>query len=190
MTLTPRNTLVLSVVLTGFLSACSPNPAVLQDRVYGSRAVPAPAPAKVAPAKPAAIARPKAPAPTVSTVVVTKPVKVPPPMPAPVPKPEAQVSVIAEPAPATTVTPVAPVIAVPKVYQSSSAVQALVRQADTEVAKGSLDKAADTLERALRIEGDNPDLWMKLAKINEQQGKHDQAVSMVGKAQSYREQLN
>ncbi|MGB3915861.1 MAG: tetratricopeptide repeat protein, partial [Thiothrix litoralis] len=73
---------------------------------------------------------------------------------------------------------------------SSPAVQALVKQADADVAKGNLDNAAGTLERALRIEADNPDLWMKLAKINEQQGKHDQAVSMVGKAQAYREQLN
>jgi cytochrome c-type biogenesis protein CcmH/NrfG len=66
----------------------------------------------------------------------------------------------------------------------------LIRTADAEAAKGSLDKAADTLERALRMEGDNPDLWMKLAKINEQQGKHDQALGMVSKAQAYREQLN
>ncbi len=56
--------------------------------------------------------------------------------------------------------------------------------------RSNLDKAADTLERALRMEADNPDLWMKLAKINEQQGKHDQAMSMVNKAQAYREQLN
>ncbi|QTR44653.1 tetratricopeptide repeat protein [Thiothrix litoralis] len=183
MTLIPRNTVILSVVLTGLLSACSPNPAVLQDRVYGSRAIPAPSPARTVPAKPVTSAPPKAaPAPTVSTVVINKPVQVPPPAPKQAPP---EVIVVPEPA-----AQAAPVVSSPKVYKSSPAVQALVKQADADVAKGNLDNAAGTLERALRIEADNPDLWMKLAKINEQQGKHDQAVSMVGKAQAYREQLN
>lgn len=182
MTATFRLSASLSLLLVSLLSACSPNPAVLQDRVYGSRAVPAPAPAA---AKPKVIAAPKVvstPAAQPSKVITHAPVQTPAPLPAPV--------VVVEPT--VTAPPVeqqAEVIT-PKAYVSSSAVQALVRTADAEAAKGNLDKAADTLERALRMEGDNPDLWMKLAKINEQQGKHDQALGMVSKAQAYREQLN
>ncbi len=184
MTLTPRNAVALSVVLTGLLSACSPNPAVLQDRVYGSRAIPAPPPAKTVMTPAPARVPPK----VVSVPAPSKKVIVTVPAPAPTPPPPV-VQTPVEPVVVTTPPAVAKVVT-PKVYQSSSAVQALVRQADTEVAKGNLDKAADTLERALRMEADNPDLWMKLAKINEQQGKHDQAMSMVNKAQAYREQLN
>ncbi len=59
-----------------------------------------------------------------------------------------------------------------------------MKQADAEVAKGNLDKAADTLERALRIEADNPDLWMKLSQINAQQGNHEQAAQYGEQGQS------
>jgi hypothetical protein len=184
MTPTPRNFAALSVLLVGFLSACSPNPTVLQDRVYGSRATPAPVntdrnktPARV---PSVVVSTPTAPA--VSNVPLKKPVQTqtPPPIAAPV-------ETVVMP---STPPPAPPEVLAPKVYPSSSAVQALVRTADAEAASGNLDKAADTLERALRIEADNPDLWMKLAKINEQQGKHDQALGMVSKAQAYREQLN
>ena len=184
MTLTLRPSIALSFVLVSILSACSPNPTVLQDRVYGSRAVPAPAPAPVQ-KKPTAAAKvvvpPKvvaAPATQPSKVITHQPMQTPPPVPVAVEEP-------------TVAPPVVEQVAVtPKAYASSPAVQALIRTADAEAARGSLDKAADTLERALRMEGDNPDLWMKLAKINEQQGKHDQALGMVSKAQAYREQLN
>ena len=65
-----------------------------------------------------------------------------------------------------------------------------MKTADTEAAAGNLDKAADTLERALRIESDNPDIWLKLAKINERQGNREQAANMLSKAKTYQEQLN
>jgi predicted Zn-dependent protease len=77
-----------------------------------------------------------------------------------------------------------------KQYKSSSAVQSLLKQADTETANGKLGEAVATIERALRIESDNPDLWLKLAKLNEQQGNHQQAVSMLGKAKYYQELLD
>ncbi|OQW99471.1 MAG: hypothetical protein BWK73_50390 [Thiothrix lacustris] len=185
MTLTLRPSIALSFLLVSILSACSPNPTVLQDRVYGSRAVPAPAPAPVQ-KKPTTAAKVIAPPKVVAApvaqpgkVITHQPMQIPPPVSVAVEEPT-----IAPP----VVEPVA--VATPKAYASSPAVQALIRTADAEAAKGSLDKAADTLERALRMEGDNPDLWMKLAKINEQQGKHDQALGMVSKAQAYREQLN
>lgn len=82
------------------------------------------------------------------------------------------------------------VVPASKTYKSSPAVQALVKQADAEITKGNFDGAAATIERALRIESDNPDLWLKLSVINERQGRHEQAASMANKAKFYREQLN
>jgi TolA-binding protein len=163
---TLRHSVIFSVLLAGLLSACAPNPYILQDRVYGVGKAPA--------------AMPSAP------VVVKPPVSKP-----PVKQPQTTPQQDTAPEEEVSATPPEAVeVLTPKVYPSSPAVQALVKQADAEAAKGSLDKAADTIERALRIEADNPDLWMKLAKINEQQGNHEQAVSMVNKAQAYREQLN
>lgn len=168
---TLRHSVIFSVLLAGLLSACAPNPYVLQDRVYGAGKAPAALPSAPVVVKPP-VSKPPANKP---------PVKQPQPTPQQDTAPEEEVSAI---------PPEAVEVLTPKVYPSSPAVQALVKQADAEAATGSLDKAADTIERALRIEADNPDLWMKLAKINEQQGNHEQAVSMVNKAQAYREQLN
>jgi Tfp pilus assembly protein PilF len=184
MTLNPRYSLAFAALLAMLLSACSPNPTVLQDRVYGSRSVVIPP--KVVKQNPVSVPAPSKPKPSASPVItqsapVSKPViSHPATLPAPIVKPEDT----------SATAPEVVEVLTPKVYPSSPAVKALMKAADSEMAKGNLDKAADTLERALRIEADNPDLWMKLATINERQGKHDQAVNMLSKAKAYQEQLN
>ncbi|SEA66857.1 TPR repeat-containing protein [Thiothrix caldifontis] len=181
MTLNPRYSLAFAALLTMLLSACSPNPTVLQDRVYGSRSVVIPP--KVVKQAPVNVPAPSKPKPSASPVItqsapVSKPVISHPPTP------------VVKPEDTSAAAPEVVEVLTPKVYPSSPAVKALMKAADSEVAKGNLDKAADTLERALRIEADNPDLWMKLATINERQGNHDQAVNMLSKAKAYQEQLN
>ncbi len=167
----------IPVLLAGLLSACSPNPMVLQDRVAAGRSVVVPPRATI----PIPPKKPAMPAPTLnssSEVVVPK-------------KQAASVApteVVSTAPPPPAPEPVA--VLTPKVYPSSPAVKALMKTADAEAASGNLDKAADTLERALRIEFDNPDIWLKLAKINERQGNREQATNMLSKAKIYQEQLN
>jgi len=72
-------------------------------------------------------------------------------------------------------------------YHTSAAVKSLIKQADTEASQGKAASAVATVERALRIEADNPDLWMKLSDLYERQGNHQQAVSMSEKAAYYRD---
>lgn len=161
----PTSSIASMLLAAGLLSACSPNPYVLQDRVYGSNRPAAP-PVTQAP-KPVVVA--PAPVSRPSNTVSNKPQATPPEV-ADTAQTEAEVLVVP-----------------PKAYQSSPAVQALMKQADAEMGKGKLDNAATLIERALRIESDNPDLWMKLSTINERQGNHEQAVSMANKANTYRE---
>lgn len=51
----------------------------------------------------------------------------------------------------------------PRQYQTSAAVQALLKQADSDVAQGRVDGAIATVERALRIEEDNPAGLVKIS---------------------------
>lgn len=77
-----------------------------------------------------------------------------------------------------------------KTYQSSAPTQILVKQAQEEAAKGKLSMAEATIERALRIEPDNPGLWLKLSELKRQQGDIAQAEAMAAKATYYQESLN
>ncbi len=176
MTPNSRYVVGIPVLLAGLLSACTPNPMVLQDRVAAGRSVVV-SPRATAPIPPK---KPAMPAPTLnssSEVVIPK-------KPAASVAPTGVVSTAPPPAP----EPVE--VLTPKRYPSSPAVKALMTMADAEAASGNLDKAADTLERALRIESDNPDIWLKLAKINERQGNREQAANMLSKAKIHQEQLN
>lgn len=67
-------------------------------------------------------------------------------------------------------------------YSSSPAVAILTKQANNQLTVGKAGRAAATLERALRIEPENPLLWLRLAEVNAQQGKKSQAASMARKA--------
>jgi Tfp pilus assembly protein PilF len=64
----------------------------------------------------------------------------------------------------------------------SSATQSLVKQAQAQTAKGDYANASASIERALRIEPENPLLWIELGKVREAEGNHAQADAMARKA--------
>lgn len=65
---------------------------------------------------------------------------------------------------------------------SSSAVVALMKTAAGQQADGDTDQAAATLERALRIEPRNPQLWSQLAAVRLAQQRWDQAEELAQKS--------
>jgi tetratricopeptide (TPR) repeat protein len=65
---------------------------------------------------------------------------------------------------------------------TSRTVLALLDQASRMEAAGNPEKAAATLERALRIEPKNARLWHRLAVIRYQQGQYTQAESLAAKS--------
>ena len=65
---------------------------------------------------------------------------------------------------------------------NSSATQSLVRQAQAQTAKGDYANASATIERALRIEPENPLLWIELGIVREAEGIHSLADAMARKA--------
>ena len=67
---------------------------------------------------------------------------------------------------------------------SNGGVLALLGKADDQAAGGQLDSAAVTLERALRIEPENGQLWHELAGIRLKQDKLDDAISIAQKSNS------
>jgi len=91
---------------------------------------------------------------------------------APAPTPEA----IPEPTPLP-----APVVKEPTL---SSASRALVAQAQSQAAAKNFPVAAASIERALRIEPDNPLLWIELGKVRQEEGNYVQAENMARKALS------
>jgi tetratricopeptide (TPR) repeat protein len=98
----------------------------------------------------------------------------------------------AHPAPGTPAAPAeaAPVPApgekpytpAPKQFRLGAASQALVSQAHQQSAGGDYGAAAATLERALRIEPDNPLLWTELGRIRMGESNPAQAEAMGRKA--------
>jgi Tfp pilus assembly protein PilF len=62
------------------------------------------------------------------------------------------------------------------------AARALVAQAQTQLASKNYAVAAGSIERALRIEPDNPLLWIELAKVRQAEGNYVQAENMARKA--------
>lgn len=64
----------------------------------------------------------------------------------------------------------------------NSAVVALLDNADQQSKSGRLDAAAAALERALRLEPRNAEVWSRLAEIRLQQGQLDQAASLAAKS--------
>ncbi|HEY7642017.1 MAG TPA: tetratricopeptide repeat protein [Steroidobacteraceae bacterium] len=77
--------------------------------------------------------------------------------------------------------PPAPVIREPTLGAAS---RALVSQAQTQMATRNFDVAASSIERALRIEPDNPLLWIELGKVRFAEGNYVQAENMARKAVS------
>ncbi len=66
----------------------------------------------------------------------------------------------------------------------SPASKALVTQAQTQRKKGDLPGAAGSLDRALRIEPNNPLLWIEMGRLRMDQRNYAQAESMGRKALS------
>ncbi len=80
----------------------------------------------------------------------------------------------------------------PQPRQSNNAVVALLDRADQYDQSGNNEAAADTLERALRIEPRNAGLWSKLAAVRLQQGQSEQAEQLALKSNAlshYNQQL-
>jgi Tfp pilus assembly protein PilF len=85
--------------------------------------------------------------------------------------------------PLTPVPPAqAPAPTAPKQFHLGPASTALVTQAHQQVASGDLAQAAATLERALRIEPDNPLVWIELGRVRLAENNPAQADSMGRKA--------
>jgi hypothetical protein len=70
----------------------------------------------------------------------------------------------------------------PKVRQENAASAVLLEQSRDERAAGSYTEAAVSIERALRIDPNNPVLWIELAEIKGAEGDLDQAQMMARKA--------
>jgi hypothetical protein len=101
------------------------------------------------------------------------PPPVPPPQAAPPPLP---------PSPAPTPPPERPPSPPPREFHLSPATQALVTQARSLLAHGDMDGASATLDRALRIEPNNPLLWIELGKVRLVAGEAKGAEGCARKA--------
>jgi len=66
----------------------------------------------------------------------------------------------------------------------ASPVQALTDKARQQTADGQYEAAAGSLERALRIEPNDPDLWVELAQVRLAQGELDEAGDLTVKSRS------
>src|ERR1700722_14653670 len=70
----------------------------------------------------------------------------------------------------------------PKQFKLGPATAALVAQAHKQATGGNYEPAAATIERALRIEPENPLLWIELGQIRLSEGNAAQADGMGRKA--------
>jgi len=66
--------------------------------------------------------------------------------------------------------------------KTSPAVEALMVRAYADAKLGRTDAAMGKLERALRIEPQNPKLWYQLAELHYKSGDYQQAITMAKKA--------
>jgi Tfp pilus assembly protein PilF len=87
------------------------------------------------------------------------------------------------PSPVTPVPPAQPPAPTPpKQFHLGPASSALVTQAHQQADSGDFGQAAATLERALRIEPDNPLVWIELGRVRLAQNNPAQADAMGRKA--------
>jgi Tfp pilus assembly protein PilF len=87
----------------------------------------------------------------------------------------------APPASPETPTP-SPSPAPPRQFHLGSATSALVTYAHQQAASGDTAQAAATLERAVRIEPDNPLVWIELGRVRLAENNPTQANAMGRKA--------
>ncbi|HEY0767088.1 MAG TPA: tetratricopeptide repeat protein [Steroidobacteraceae bacterium] len=103
------------------------------------------------------------------------------PGPSPSATPQPSPPLPAQPAPLPPERPAAPA---PRQFHLGPAASALVTQAHTQAGGGDYGQAAVTLERALRIEPDNPLLWIELGRVRLGENNGSQADAMGRKALS------
>src|SRR5215510_883093 len=96
------------------------------------------------------------------------------------PEPGTQTQAAPPPEPATPIPGTPTPANRPKTLSPAS--KALVAQAQTQLNSGNDALAAATIERALRIEPDNPLLWIELAKVRQDSGNPAQAENLARKA--------
>lgn len=87
----------------------------------------------------------------------------------------------ASPNPASP-APVPEPVPAPRSHRLGAATSALVTQARSASAQGDFDAAAATLERALRIEPDNPLVWIEMGRMRLASGDAAQAQYMGRRA--------
>jgi tetratricopeptide (TPR) repeat protein len=75
-----------------------------------------------------------------------------------------------------------PDITEPPPPSRNEAVISLLDTARSQSAAGKHDMAGASLERALRIEPQNPELWQELARVRLQQGQYREAENLAKKA--------
>ena len=79
-------------------------------------------------------------------------------------------------------TPGAPSAPPPRQFHLGAASRALVTQAQAQAKSGDFGQASATIERALRIEPENPLLWIELGRMRLGAGDAQQADAMGRKA--------
>jgi len=73
----------------------------------------------------------------------------------------------------------------PPVFKSSSAVKSLMIRARGDLVVGNTQSAIIKLERGLRIESQNPNIWHLLAKAHYDQRDYQQSITMAKKSIRY-----
>jgi tetratricopeptide (TPR) repeat protein len=88
----------------------------------------------------------------------------------------------AAPGPGVTAPPERPAAPPPRQFHLGPAASALVAQAHQQAVGGDYGAATATLERALRIEPDNPLVWIELGRVRLSENNPAQADAMGRKA--------
>jgi hypothetical protein len=100
----------------------------------------------------------------------------------PVTGPTSAAPATAVPAPPSAPPPATAPPAPTRQFHLGAAATALVAQAHRQAAGGDSQLAISSIERALRIEPDNPLLWIELGEIHESAGHFEQAGGIGHKA--------
>lgn len=122
---------------------------------------------------------------TLAACTVPQPYEPPRPTPEPAPTPggtPVETQPVPPPPPIEEPTPLPPPVVREPALGAAS--RALVSQAQQQAAAQNFAMAAATIERALRIEPDNPLLWIELGKVRQAEGNYQQAENMGRKAAS------
>jgi len=100
----------------------------------------------------------------------------------PFPPPPAEPSVLLPPAEPSVPRSDSPVYTPRPQSDASSASSVLLEQSRVQRAAGSLPAARASLERALRLDPNNPEVWLEIGELELQSGNNAQAAAMARKA--------